>query len=138
MTNFIYKLSAANPNFSKDRGLCDQIQRAAVSIMSNISEGFEYGTTNEFMRFLYIAKGSAGEVRNQLYIAKDLNYIGESGLNKGIAMLKSTSATIYGLIESLKSSKYKGLRYATKEIVEAQRKREEFIKEMQKKYPGFK
>ncbi|HBM45795.1 MAG: S23 ribosomal protein [Parcubacteria group bacterium GW2011_GWF2_38_76] len=60
---------------SKDRGLKDQIERAAVSVMSNIAEGFERGTKQEFLNYLFIAKGSAGEVRSQLYIALDVGYL---------------------------------------------------------------
>ncbi|HQO65044.1 MAG TPA: four helix bundle protein, partial [Syntrophorhabdus sp.] len=63
--------------FSRDFGLRDQMQRAAVSIMSNIAEGFERGTNKEFIQFLFIAKGSAGEVRSQLYLALDLGYINQ-------------------------------------------------------------
>lgn len=59
----------------KDYGFKDQITRASVSILSNIAEGFERGTKNEFLNFLYIAKGSAGEVRAQLYIALDVSYL---------------------------------------------------------------
>ncbi|MBU2082364.1 four helix bundle protein [Patescibacteria group bacterium] len=59
----------------KDFGFKDQIQRAAVSIMSNIAEGFERGTRQELVNYLYIAKGSAGEVRAQLYIALDVGYL---------------------------------------------------------------
>jgi len=59
----------------KDFGFKDQIQRAAVSIMSNIAEGFERGTQQEFINYLYIAKGSAGEVRAQLYVALDVGYL---------------------------------------------------------------
>jgi four helix bundle protein len=59
----------------KDFGFKDQIQRAAVSIMSNIAEGFERGTQQELVNYLYIAKGSAGEVRAQLYVALDVGYL---------------------------------------------------------------
>jgi four helix bundle protein len=61
--------------FSKDFGLRNQMQRAAVSIMSNIAEGFERGGNQEFVQFLYIAKGSCGELRSQLYVALDQAYI---------------------------------------------------------------
>ena len=59
----------------KDFGFKDQITRASVSVLSNIDEGFERGTKNEFLNFLYIAKGSAGEVRAQLYVAFDAGYL---------------------------------------------------------------
>ena len=61
--------------FSRDFGLCDQIRRAAVSVMPNIAEGFERGGNVEFQRFLSIAKGLAGEVRAQLYVAFDSGLI---------------------------------------------------------------
>ena len=63
------------PSFAKDFGLCDQMRRAAVSISSNIAEGFERETNVEFARFLAIAKGSAGELRSQLYVARNAGYI---------------------------------------------------------------
>jgi len=59
----------------RDYGFKDQITRASVSVLSNIAEGFERGTKNEFLNFLYIAKGSAGEVRAQLYVALDAGYL---------------------------------------------------------------
>ncbi|OGZ13344.1 MAG: hypothetical protein A2948_04160 [Candidatus Lloydbacteria bacterium RIFCSPLOWO2_01_FULL_54_18] len=59
----------------RDNGFRDQIQRAAVSVMSNIAEGFESGTKQEFLNYLYIAKASAGEVRAQTYVASDVGYI---------------------------------------------------------------
>lgn len=62
-------------NFRKDYDLKDQIQRAAVSIMNNIAEGFETDNNKEFRNFLGYAKGSAGEVRSMLFVAIDLNYI---------------------------------------------------------------
>jgi four helix bundle protein len=70
----IYELTSLN-NFCKDFGLKDQIQRAAVSIMNNISEGYERDKNREFIKFLGYSKGSAGEVRSMLYVAFDLNYI---------------------------------------------------------------
>lgn len=59
----------------KDHGFKDQITRASVSVLSNIAEGFERGTKQEFLNYLYIAKGSAGEVRAQLYVAHDVEYL---------------------------------------------------------------
>src|SRR3990167_11192228 len=59
----------------RDNGFRDQIQRASVSIVSNIAEGFESGTKQGFLNYLYIAKASAGEVRAQLYIASDIGYL---------------------------------------------------------------
>lgn len=68
LTKFIYDITKYR-NFDMDKGLQDQIRRAAVSVMSNIAEGFESGTRQEFLNYLYIAKASAGEVRAQLYAA---------------------------------------------------------------------
>jgi len=76
--------------FKSDSGLKSQIQRAAVSIMTNIAEGFERETNKDFANFLNYSKGSAGEVRSLLYIAKDLNYITE----KQFIDLKELSITI--------------------------------------------
>ncbi|MGB8704850.1 MAG: four helix bundle protein [Gillisia sp.] len=75
----LYTLTG-NHLFSKDYGLRDQIRRASISISSNIAEGFERQTTKEFIRFLYIAKASAGEFRSQLYLAFDLNDISAANL----------------------------------------------------------
>jgi four helix bundle protein len=74
ITKLIYDISS-NSKFSKDFGLKDQIRRAAISISSNIVEGFEKNNNNEFIRYLKISKGSVGEVRNQLFISKKINYI---------------------------------------------------------------
>jgi four helix bundle protein len=70
----IYRATNAGA-FSRDFGLRDQVRRAAVSIMSNIAEGFGRFTSPEVRRFLSIARGSAAEVRSQLYLALDLGYI---------------------------------------------------------------
>jgi four helix bundle protein len=74
ITKLIYDISA-NKYFVRDFGLKDQIRRAVVSISSNIVEGFEKNNNNELIRYLKISKGSIGEVRNQLLIAKEINYI---------------------------------------------------------------
>ena len=94
--------------FSRDFGLRDQIQRAAVSIMSNIAEGFERGTNKEFIQFLFIAKGSAGEVRSQIYIALDLGYIVQDVFDSLNSDLLSISKQLSGFIQYLKSSSLKG------------------------------
>src|SRR5215467_11530942 len=70
----VYKLTKKRV-FSRDFALRDQITRAAISSMSNIAEGFERGTRKEFIQFLNVAKGSNGEVRSQLYVALDQEYI---------------------------------------------------------------
>jgi four helix bundle protein len=70
LTKEIYRLTSG-PKFSKDFSLRGQIQSAAVSVMSNIAEGFERAGNQEFCQFLYVAKGSCGEVRAQLYVAVD-------------------------------------------------------------------
>ena len=72
----IYELTG-NGDFARDFGLRDQIRRAAVSIMSNIAEGFERDSRREFARFLDIARASTGEVRSQLYVACDIGYLDE-------------------------------------------------------------
>ncbi len=76
LTRLIYALTDEG-SFVKDFGLRNQIQRASVSVMSNIAEGFECRTQAQFIEFLGRAKASAGEVRCQLYVAIDLKYLGE-------------------------------------------------------------
>jgi four helix bundle protein len=74
LTKNIYRVTKIG-EFLKDFGLRDQIRRASVSIMSNIAEGFERGGRSEFHQFLVIAKGSCAELRSQLYVALDAEYI---------------------------------------------------------------
>jgi len=87
-----------------DYGFKDQIQRAAVSIPSNISEGFERQTNKEFIQFLYIAKGSCGEFRTQLYLAKELKYINEKDYSDLIIKARLLSAMISSLIKNRKEN----------------------------------
>jgi len=85
----IYK-AAKQRGFARDFGLRDQIQRATTSTMSNIAEGFERGSKKEFIQFLNIAKGSNGEVRSQLYVALDQEYMDEKTFNT----LRESSLTL--------------------------------------------
>ena len=90
--------------FSKDFGLRDQIRRCAVSIPSNIAEGYERKSKVEFIRFLYIAKGSAGEVRTQLYLAKDINYIDDRTFDELFKKCEEISKSLSGFIKYLQST----------------------------------
>jgi four helix bundle protein len=74
LTAEIYRVGAQG-DFSRDFGLRDQICRAAVSVMSNIAEGYDRGSRGEFHQFLVVAKASCAEVRSQLYVAQDVGYI---------------------------------------------------------------
>ena len=90
LTKLIYMLTD-DGKFARDFGLKDQIRRASVSIMSNIAEGFESQTQAQFIRYLGIAKASAGEVRSQLYVTRDLEYITQEQFTKAFAMAEKAS-----------------------------------------------
>ena len=91
-------------DFSKDYGLKDQIQRAAVSICSNIAEGFERRGNKDFINFLWIAKGSSAEVCSQLYNARDLGYITEEKFKNMYDSAKQIGGMLFNLITVLSSS----------------------------------
>ena len=110
LTRQVYQLTS-NSKFSKDFGLRDQIQRAAVSIMSNIAEGFERGGNQEFIQFLYIAKGSCGEVRAQLYVALDQGYVAQKEADELIKSCRQLSVKISNLIDYLRRSGMKGEKF---------------------------
>jgi four helix bundle protein len=110
LTREIYTCSKAS-KLSRDYGLRDQMQRAAVSIMSNIAEGFERGGNQEFIQFLYIAKGSCGEVRSQIYVALDEDYVDPKTAESLLAILKRLSSMIKHLIDHLKQSGFRGPKY---------------------------
>jgi len=97
--------------FARDYALRDQIRRSVISIISNIAEGFERGGSAEFIQFLAIAKGSAGEVEAQLYIALDQGYITEEEFNSVRAMASSTKKLIAGFMNYLKQSGLKGQKF---------------------------
>jgi four helix bundle protein len=86
---------------SKDFAFKDQIQRATVSVMNNIAEGFERKSNNEFKHFLFVAKGSCGEVRSMLYLSKELNKISESSFNRLYILAEEISKILSGLIKTL-------------------------------------
>jgi four helix bundle protein len=122
-------------------GFRDQIQRAVLSISNNIAEGFERGTTQDLLTFLYIAKGSAGEVRSMLAL---LERIGDlDSLKSEILDLKSRVTSISrqlgGWIDSLKNSSIKGSRYnddGKKQSQDASRQREAFLEELRRVKAG--
>lgn len=87
---------------SRDFGFRDQIQRAAVSIMNNVAEGFERDSDKEFRKFLFIAKGSAGELRSMLILALELNYISPADYQKLYELSEEVSKLLAGLIRSFR------------------------------------
>ena len=97
----IYAVAASGP-FSRDFGLKDQMCRAAVSILSNIAEGFERGSDKSFQNFLSIANGSAGELRAQLYIALDLGYLSQEQFADIQSDVVRVGKMIVGLIQYLR------------------------------------
>lgn len=99
-TKNIYKVTN-NGLFQKDVDLTRQIRRAAISITSNIAEGFERQTDKEFRQFLFIAKASAGEVRSQLYVAHDLDYIDKITFEELLEQIKEISRMLSGFIKYL-------------------------------------
>ena len=90
-------------SFAKDFGLRDQIRRAAVSAMSNIAEGFERGSGREFIQFLIIARGSLAEVRSQLYVALDLEYVDQTNFNRLSIKASQTGKLLNGFISYLRN-----------------------------------
>ena len=87
----------------KDYGFKDQIQRASVSVPSNIAEGFERQTNKEFIHFLYIAKGSCGELRTQIYLAKEFGYLNQDDYKNLLDISKLLSAKIQKFINTRKN-----------------------------------
>jgi four helix bundle protein len=104
VTKEIYELTNKK-ELSKDFSLRDQIRRAIISVSSNIVEGFEKNNNNEFIRFLKIAKGSVGEVRNQLYISLAVDYITEQEFYKINKELEDLANQIGGFIVYLEKKR---------------------------------
>jgi len=102
LTKMIYSLANQVP-FAKDFGLRNQIQRAAVSVMSNIAEGFESRTQARFIEYLGHAKASAGEVRCQLYIAMDLKYLTQEQFKQVFDLADKSSRQIARFMDYLET-----------------------------------
>lgn len=100
----IYEITGKG-EISKDFSFRDQIRRSSVSIMANIAEGFERKSTKEFLHFLYIAKGSAGEVRSHLYFAADIGFMDQESSNKLITSVSIISRSLSGFIKYLSETK---------------------------------
>jgi four helix bundle protein len=104
LVNDIYRVSGQGA-FANDFALRDQIRKAAVSIPSNIAEGFERNRRSEFIQFLRYAKGSAGEVRSQLYNARDQDYIDTETFQSLQSDVESVSRQIQGFIRHLRRTR---------------------------------
>ena len=96
LTKEIYTITRQG-DFAKDYGLAGQMQRAAVSIMSNIAEGFERGGRGEFQQFLSIAKASCAELRSQLYVALDIGYVDQNRFSKLLEQAEEVGRIVGGL-----------------------------------------
>lgn len=146
LTKFIYEISifrnfdSKYRNFDMDRGLQDQIRRAAVSVMSNIAEGFDRATKFELINYFYIAKGSCGEVKSQLYIAQDVGYIDISKFRQGIGLCDECSRLIQSFIFKVKSGGKEGLQFKrekTKQRLEEEKFRDETLEGLKKDSPDI-
>lgn len=100
LTKAIYSISREG-SFARDFGLAGQIQRATVSIMSNIAEGFERSGLKEFHKFLSMAKSSCAEVRSHLYVALDIDYLPESTFKKLNLQAQEVGRILGGLRTSI-------------------------------------
>jgi four helix bundle protein len=110
LTKDIYASTKAGA-FARDFGLKDQIQRASVSTMSNIAEGFERGGDKEFAQFLSNSKGSCGEVKSQLYVALDQGYIAPVTFDKLYASADEVGRLVFGFMHYLRESPLRGRKY---------------------------
>ena len=101
LANQVYKITKQE-SVCRDFGFVDQIRRAAISIMNNIAEGFERGSNKDFVRFLFIARGSAGEVRSLLYLGLDQGYLTNSEFSECRDLCIRSGQIIWALIKGLR------------------------------------
>jgi len=100
--------------FAKDYGLRDQVQRASVSTMANIAEGFERGGDREFVQFLSNSKGSCGEVKSHLYVALDQGYVTQLSFDQLYAKADEVGRLVGGFMSYLRQSQLGGPKYKTR------------------------
>ena len=112
LTKRIYEISKKG-SLAQDFGFRDQIRRASVSVMANITEGYERGGTKEFGQFLSMAKGSVGEVRSHLYVALHQGYCTQEVFDELGGLAVEISRMISGLMTNLRESWIKGPKYHT-------------------------
>ena len=112
LTQSVYRFSRRG-EFAKDFALKDQVRRAAISITSNIAEGFERGGNKEFIQFLSTAKGSCGEVRSQLYVALDERYVAQDEFQQLHDRCIEINRLLDGFISYLKNTELKGRKYTS-------------------------
>ena len=105
LVNIVYQVTVENEGFKRDFDLKSQIRRAAISVMSNIAEGFARRSDKAFASFLHIAHGSVAEVQSQIYIALDLNYINKAGFDKIYSMSDEISRQSQAFIKYLNNSR---------------------------------
>jgi four helix bundle protein len=103
----VYRASREG-DFRKDYGLAGQIQRAAISIMSNIAEGFERNRAGEFHQALSTAEGSCAELRSQLYVALDVGYVDQSAFDRLMAVAEEVGRLVGGLRASVERTRDHG------------------------------
>lgn len=103
LANMIYELTKQEA-VRKDYGFVDQMRRAAVSIMNNIAEGDERGSNKDFAKFLFIARGSAGEVRSMLYLAKDQGYLSDKRFDDALVLAVRSAQLCWGMIKHLQKN----------------------------------
>ena len=106
----VFEITSIEP-FVSDFRFRDQIRASSGSVSDNIAEGFDRGGNKEFIQFLFVAKGSCGEVRNQSYRAFDCNYISQAVLDNLLARTDAISRKTANLIVYLKNSQHKGIKY---------------------------
>jgi four helix bundle protein len=110
LTNIVYSLTKQS-EFCKDYYLANQLRKTSISIASNIAEGFERDGNRELINFLYIAKGSCGELRCQLNIAYNQNYLNQEQFQESHNMAMQISISLNKFIIYLKESDIKGIKY---------------------------
>jgi four helix bundle protein len=136
LSRLIYEFTALDV-FRSHPGLRDQLERATLSISNNIAEGFERGTTNELLAFLYIARGSAGEVRSMMRVLEGWKLFSHcrSQISDFINRGEKISKQLYGWIESLKNSEISGQRRLddkARNRYAGKKEREEFLEELRR------